>query len=68
MIEIEVNNMAVTGITDPMRQYEKNTEVIINNKPKYSKPYGIKRPDSMNVVGILAGLFVIFVIIGEMVI
>jgi hypothetical protein len=58
--------MAITGITDPMRQYEKNTEVIINNKPKYSKSYGIKRPDSMNIVGVLAVFFVIFVIIGEM--
>ncbi len=56
--------MAVTGITDPMHQYEKATEAIFKNKPKYSKPYGIKRPDSMNVVAVLAGLFVVFVVIG----
>jgi hypothetical protein len=54
--------MALTGITDPMYQYEKATEVIFKNKPKYSKPYGIKRPDSMNIVAVLAGIFVVLVV------
>jgi hypothetical protein len=58
--------MAVTGITDPMHQYEKATEVIFKNKPKYSKAYGINRPDSMNIVAVLACLFLVFVVISVM--
>ncbi len=58
--------MAVTGITDPMRQYEKATEVIFRNKPKSSRPYGIKRPDSMNIVAVLAVIFVVLVVIATM--
>ena len=53
--------MAVTGITDSMYQYERATEVIYNNKPKNSKPYGIKRPDTKNIVAALTGLFLVFV-------
>lgn len=56
--------MAVTGITDSMMQYGKATEVIFNNKPKYSKPHGIKRPDSKNIIAVLAGIFVVLVVIG----
>lgn len=57
----------VTGITDSMRQYERSTEEIIKRKPKNSRPYGIKRPDNMNIVATLAGLFVIFVAIASLV-
>ncbi len=55
--------MAVTGITDSMVQYGKATEVVFNNKPKYSKPYGIKRPESAKIVAVLAGVFVILTVI-----
>lgn len=64
-IRIEVNQMAVTGITDSMYQYERATEVIYNNKPKYSKPHGIKRPDTKNIVAALTGLFLVFVLIAQ---
>ena len=64
-IRIEVNQMAVTGITDSMYQYERATEVIYNNKPKYSKPHGIKRPDTKNIVAVLTGLFLVFVLIAQ---
>jgi len=57
--------MAVTGITDSMYQYERATEVIYNNKPKYSKPHGIKRPDTKNIVAALTGLFLVFVLIAQ---
>ncbi len=53
------------GITDPMRQYEKSTEEIYKNKPKRGRPYGIKRPDTVNIVGGIAGLFVILVLVSE---
>jgi len=55
--------LAVTGITDSMIQYGKATEVIFNNKPKYSKPHGIKRPDSRNIIAVLAGIFLVLVVI-----
>jgi hypothetical protein len=54
--------MAVTGITDAMHQYSKATEVIYMNKPKYSKPYGIKQPDSKNLVAALAIIFMVLVV------
>ncbi len=53
------------GITDAMRQYERSTEEIIKNRPKRGRPYGIKRPDAVNIVGALAGLFLIFVLASE---
>lgn len=46
-----------------MIQYGKATEVIFNNKPKYSKPHGIKRPDSRNIIAVLAGIFLVLVVI-----
>lgn len=55
--------MAVTGITDAMLQYGRATESVFMNKPKNSKPYGIKRPDSGNIVAVLAGVFLILVVI-----
>lgn len=58
--------MAVTGITDQMLQYGKATEVIFNNKPKHGKEHGVKRPDTKNIVAVLAGLFLIFVVIAQL--
>jgi hypothetical protein len=58
--------MSVTGITDQMAQYEKLTEVIYQNKPKNSKIYGIKRPDSRNVVAVLTGVFLVLVVIAQL--
>lgn len=55
--------MSVTGITDQMAQYEKITEVIYRNKPKNPKIYGIKRPDSKNIVAVLTGIFLVLVVI-----
>jgi len=54
------------GITDAMRQYERATDEIIKNKPKRGRAYGIKRPDSMNIVAGLTGLFVLLVLIAEL--
>jgi hypothetical protein len=58
--------MAVTGITDTMNQYSRNTEVIFNKKPKTPKPYGIKRPDSKNIIAVLTVVFVVFVAISQL--
>ncbi len=55
--------MAVTGITDAMLQYEKATETIYKNKPKYSKAHGVKRPDTGNIVAGLTIIFLILVVI-----
>ena len=57
--------MSVTGITDQMIQYERGTELVYNNKPKNPKIYGIKRPDTRNIVAVLAGLFLVFVVIAQ---
>jgi hypothetical protein len=53
------------GITDAMKQYERATEDIIKNKPKRGRAYGIKVPDSMDIVAVLTGLFVLFVLIAQ---
>lgn len=53
--------MAVTGITDAMMQYGRATESVYMNKPKNSKPYGIKRPGSDKVIAVLAVIFVVIV-------
>jgi hypothetical protein len=58
--------MTVTGITDQMLQYGKATEVVYNNKPKHPKLHGIKRPEAMNIIAVLTGLFVIFVAISQL--
>ena len=58
--------MAVTGITDAMVQYEKNSESIYKNKPKNSKPNGIKMPDSANIIALLAGVFFAFAVIAQL--
>lgn len=55
--------MAVTGITDAMIQYGRATEAICMNKPKTGKPYGVKRPDSHNIIAVLAAIFVVLVAI-----
>jgi hypothetical protein len=57
--------MAVTGINDQMLQYGKATEAVYNYKPKHPKLHGIKRPEAMNIIAVLTGLFVIFVIIAQ---
>lgn len=54
------------GITDSMRQYGRSTEEIIKRKPKNGREYGIKRPESINIVAVLAGLFALSVIIVEL--
>jgi hypothetical protein len=51
----------MAGITDVMRQYEKNTEQILKNRPKHSKEYGIKLPETRNIVIVLAVLVLVFV-------
>jgi hypothetical protein len=56
----------MTGITDVMRQYEKNTEQILKNRPKHSKEYGIKLPETRNIIIVLAGLVLIFVVVSQM--
>jgi hypothetical protein len=57
--------MAVTGISDAMIQYGKATEAIYNHKPKHSKPHGIKRPESRNIIAVLTGLFSVLVVIAQ---
>jgi hypothetical protein len=57
--------MSVTGITDQMMQYERGTEVVYANKPKNPKPYGIKRPEAMNIIAVLTGLFLVLVLIAK---
>ncbi len=63
--KIGVTEMSVTGITDQMMQYERGTEVVYNNKPKSPKKYGIKTPDTGNVVAVLAGLFLVLIVIDQ---
>lgn len=60
----EVDEME--GITDAMKQYERATDEIVKRKPKRGKAYGIKVPDSMNIMAGLTGLFVLFVLIAEL--
>jgi hypothetical protein len=55
------------GITDPMRQYEKATEDLWKRKSKNGRAYGVKRPEAMNIVAVLAGLFVLGVIAAELI-
>ena len=58
--------MVASGITDPMFQYEKATESIYNYKPKHGKAHGIKRPEAMNIIAVLAGIFVLGVAFTQM--
>jgi hypothetical protein len=51
----------MTGITDVMRQYEKNTEQILKKRPKHSNAYGIKLPETRNIIIVLAVLVLVFV-------
>jgi hypothetical protein len=57
--------MAVTGIKDEMLQYSRATEAIFMNKPKNSKAYGIKTPDSTNIVAVLAVIFLVLVVAAQ---
>ncbi len=53
------------GITDQMRQYERSSEEIMKSRPKHNRAEGVKRPDSPNIIAVLAGLFVIFIAVAE---
>jgi hypothetical protein len=58
----EVNEMKTDYITGAMHQYEKwAEESVVSHKPKYHRPYGIKRPDSINLMAGATGAFVILV-------
>lgn len=56
----------MSGITDVMRQYEKNTEQILRNRPKHSKEYGIKLPETRNVIVVLAVFVFVLVFVSQM--
>ena len=58
--------MPVTGINDQMRQYGDDMEVVCNKRPKHPKLYGIKRPDTRNIIVVFAGLFVVVVVISQL--
>ena len=58
--------MVATGITDAMIQYEKTAEAIYKHNPKHGKAHGIKRPDTRNIFAVIAGLFVVVVIITQL--
>jgi hypothetical protein len=51
------------GITDAMQQYERASEEILKKRPKHLKPYGIKRPETRNIISALAGLFFVLVVV-----
>ncbi len=53
-------------LTEPMRNYSKMTEEIVKNKPKHNKAYGIKRPESNNIVVAATGIFLVLVIATEL--
>lgn len=54
------------GITESMRQYQRTVDEIVKKNPKHGKEYGVKRPESANIVLVLAGLFAIIIIITEL--
>lgn len=56
----------MAGITDVMRQYEKNTEQVLRNRPKHSKEYGIKLPETRHILIVLAVLVLVFVFASQM--
>lgn len=55
------------GITDAMRQYSRSSEDVYANKPKRTKPYGIRTPDTINIVAVLSVLFLAMVLAAEFV-
>ncbi|HWQ20536.1 MAG TPA: hypothetical protein VN455_12210 [Methanotrichaceae archaeon] len=62
MEDEKVKEMKTEYLTGPMQQYEKwAEESIVRNKPKYQRPYGIKRPDSTNIMAVATGVFIILV-------
>ena len=61
-----MNYMAVTGINEAMIQYSEASKTIYKNKPKHGKAHGIKMPDARNIVAVLAGLFLVIVIITQL--
>jgi hypothetical protein len=58
--------MAVTGINEAMIQYSEASKAIYKNKPKHGMAHGIKMPDTRNIVAVLAGLFLVIVIITQL--
>jgi hypothetical protein len=56
--------MSLTGINDQMHQYGRATEFVYD-KPKHPKSHGIKRPEAINIIAMLTGLFVILVAISQ---
>lgn len=61
--KMEANKMAVTGITDPMIQYNRSAESIYNRRPKHGRPYGINRPDTRNIIAFFSGIFAVVIIV-----
>lgn len=54
------------GITDAMQQYERASEEVLKKRPKHPKPYGIKRPETRNILSLFAGLFFVLVVVTEL--
>jgi len=55
------------GITDAMRQYSRSSEDIYANKPKRTKPYGIRTPETTSIVATISVLFLAMVLAAEFV-
>ena len=52
--------MLTSYLNDSLREYERRVrEEILPYKPKHSKPYGINRPDTRNILATLVGIFAI---------
>ena len=66
LLNSRMRGAQMTGITDVMRQYEKNTEQILKNRPKHSKEYGIKLPEMRNIMIVLAALVLVLVAASQM--
>ena len=49
-----------------MIQYGEASKAIYKIKPKHGKAHGIKMPDTRNIVAVLAGLFLVIVIITQL--
>jgi hypothetical protein len=53
------------AMNDSMKQYEKATEEMLKTRPKHPKPYGIKQPDSRNVIALIAGIFFVIAVVAS---
>ena len=59
--------MKTEYLTAPMLQYEKwAEESVVRYKPKYQRPFGIRRPDSTNILAGATGVFVVLVAFAHM--